>query len=79
LTVWNENLHKSHNKFAVGVIVLKLATSVNQITKRLMSPCRKFLNTLVNLPMETDNQIFTLVDEMAFKYEYTQYQGFQRS
>lgn len=74
---FKESLHIRHNSFAVGVIVLKLATSINQISKRLMSPCRKFLNTLVHLLMGTDNQIFTLVDEMAFKY--TQCQGFQRS
>jgi len=34
---WSKGLHKSDNDFAVGVIVLKLATSVNQITKRLVS------------------------------------------
>ena len=72
-----ESLHVRHNNFAVEVVVLKLVTSINQIKKRLMSPCRNFLNTLVYLLMGTDNQIFTLVDEMALKY--TQCQGFRRS
>jgi len=75
-TDWSESLHKSHNDFAVGVIVLKLATSVNQITKRLVSMSKILKYTCTSL-MGTDNQIFMLVDEMTFKY--TQCQSFQRS